>query len=501
MNVSDSAQWTDRGKDELLKLPYRFAKQYGVVVESRDDAVPLVHCSESGSPLAILEIQRYYGGVAGLEIHPQAIFERILHDAYTADRSSSSEIAVDLEGRSDLRSLVDQLPPPEDLLDEDGDAPIISLLNALLAEAIRLSASDVHLEPYADQLIARLRVDGVLREVLTLDVGLAPLIASRVKVMARLDIAEKRVPQDGRIAVQSGDRQVDLRVSTLPSAHGERVVMRILDQQASLLRVDQLGLTSRQSRDLDALIQKPNGILLVTGPTGSGKTTTLYALLSRLNDRSTNIMTVEDPVEYHLPGVGQTQVNPKVGLDFARGLRAILRQDPDVVMVGEIRDLETAKTSIQASLTGHLVLSTLHTNTAIGAASRLRDMGIESYQLAAGLSGLIAQRLVRELCPQCKVKETPSEVISKQWKLGAEESIYRAGEGCAACDYTGYRGRLAVFEVVAVDDSLRQLIHDDAPESELIKAVRSYSEGLRESGRVALLAGKTSVDELVRIVD
>ncbi len=495
-----AADRTDNGERALLRLPYRFAKQFGVLLDASSGDLPRVHCSKNGAPLAILEIQRYFGGIAGLEIHPQADFEKLLHDTYVAERSSSSEIAVDLKSRSDLRSLVDRLPPPEDLLDDDNDAPIISLLNALLAEAIRLSASDVHLEPYVDQLVVRLRVDGVLREVLSLDVGLAPLIASRVKVMARLDIAEKRVPQDGRIAVQSGDRQVDLRVSTLPSAHGERVVMRILDQQVSLLGLDQLGLSSQQSRDLEALIQKPNGILLVTGPTGSGKTTTLYALLSRLNDRSNNIMTVEDPVEYHLPGVGQTQINPKVGLDFARGLRAILRQDPDVVMVGEVRDLETARTSIQASLTGHLVLSTLHTNTAIGAVSRLRDMGIESYQLAAGLSGLIAQRLVRELCHQCKVEEEPSDEVTKRWKLGTTDIIYRSGEGCAACDHTGFHGRLALFEVVVVDGLLKQLIHDDAPESELVSAIRSRSEDLQESGRTALVAGRTSASELVRVV-
>ncbi|MEL0082487.1 MAG: ATPase, T2SS/T4P/T4SS family [Gammaproteobacteria bacterium] len=484
----------------LEPLSYRFAKHHGVLLDSNDGGQPIAHCRRTTPPQILLETQRFAGSLAAITLHDDEEFERLLTAFYEAERSSSTRIADDLEERYDLSALAQQMPPPEDLLDENAAAPIVRLINALLAEAIRQSGSDIHLEPYADKLVVRIRVDGVLSEVLSLDPGLASLMASRIKVMARLDIAEKRLPQDGRMSVQTGQHQVDLRVSTLPSASGERVVMRLLDQQATLLELEELGFAGKQMAELDRLAHRPHGILLVTGPTGSGKTTTLYALLSRLNDQSRNIMTVEDPIEYHIKGIGQTQVNARVDLDFARGLRAILRQDPDVVMVGEIRDFETAQIAVQASLTGHLVLSTLHTNSAVGAVARLRDIGIESFQLAAGLSGLLAQRLVRKLCPACKQAVAAEPLISEQLKLPADSVLYEA-IGCDQCEQRGYKGRIGLFELIPVNEELRQLIHDGAGDAELELAARKQSPSLRESGRQLLLEGKTSLAELNRISD
>lgn len=481
-------------------LSYPFAKRHRVLLERRDSGQAILHCTSSTTHQILLEIQRFAGSPAAIEIHTNSELERLLGAFYDAGRSSSTMIADDLGDSYDLALLARQLPPPEDLLDENAAAPIVRLINALLAEAIRQSGSDIHLEPYADRLVVRIRVDGMLREVLSLDPGLAALMASRIKVMARLDIAEKRLPQDGRISVQSGQHQVDLRVSTLPSAYGERVVMRLLDQQATLLQLDQLGFASTQMAELDRLARKPHGIVLVTGPTGSGKTTTLYALLSRLNDQSRNIMTVEDPIEYHLKGVGQTQVNAKVELDFARGLRAILRQDPDVVMVGEIRDFETAQIAVQASLTGHLVLSTLHTNSAVGAVARLRDIGIESFQLAAGLSGLLAQRLVRKLCSACKQAVVPEPELVTELHLPADTHIYAAA-GCDLCNNSGYKGRIGLFELVPINEEIRQLVHDGAGEALLELAARKYSDSLNDSARQRLIAGDTSLAELRRISD
>ncbi len=334
-------------------------------------------------------------------------FDSMLQASYEG-RSGSAMQMEGLDEDLDLFEVAQQLPEPSDLLESDDDAPIIRLINAVLTEAVKENASDIHIEPFENRLVVRFRVDGVLREVLQYRRAVAPLIVSRIKVMSKLDIAEKRLPQDGRISLRIAGRAVDVRVSTLPSGHGERVVMRLLDKQAGRLDLNHLGMASESQKTIDELIHKPHGIILVTGPTGSGKTTTLYAALERINDNSRNIMTVEDPIEYYIDGIGQTQVNTKVDMTFARGLRAILRQDPDVVMVGEIRDLETAEIAVQASLTGHLVLSTLHTNTAVGAVTRLRDMGVEPFLLSSSLIGVLAQRLVRVLCKHCKQPYPPA---------------------------------------------------------------------------------------------
>ncbi|MEL7400938.1 MAG: type II secretion system ATPase GspE, partial [Pseudomonadota bacterium] len=392
------------------------------------------------------------------------------------------------------------VPETEDLLEQEGDAPIIRLINALLTEAVKESASDIHVETYEKRLVVRFRVDGVLREVVQPKRALAALLISRIKVMAKLDIAEKRVPQDGRIALRIGGREVDVRVSTMPSQHGERIVMRLLDKQAGRLGLAQLGLADRDLKTLRNIISKPHGIILVTGPTGSGKTTTLYGALSDLNETSRNILTVEDPVEYSLPGIGQTQVNTKVDMTFAKGLRAILRQDPDVVMIGEIRDLETVEIAIQASLTGHLVLSTLHTNTAVGAITRLQDMGVEPFLLSSSMVGVIAQRLVRVLCDDCKTA-APADA-SECELLGADAAnpplIYHA-KGCDKCNQLGYRGRQGIYEIIEVDESMKTLIHDRAGEQELDAYARRSGPSIRQDGIRKVLAGSTTIEELLRV--
>ena len=329
---------------------------------------------------------------------------------------------------------------------------------------------------------------------------LAPLLVSRIKVMARLDIAEKRLPQDGRISLRIAGRAVDVRVSTLPSGNGERVVLRLLDKQAGRLDLEHLGMAPKTREQVDHLISRPHGIVLVTGPTGSGKTTTLYAALERLNNKRRNIMTVEDPIEYYLDGIGQTQVNTKVELTFARGLRAILRQDPDVVMVGEIRDLETAEIAVQASLTGHLVFSTLHTNSAVGAVTRLRDMGVEPFLLSSSLIGVLAQRLVRELCDVCKQPYTAGHADCETMGVPADNppTMYRAA-GCSACNQLGYRGRTGIYELVIIDDTIRSMVHDGAGEFELERHARQHTPGIRQDGWDKVLRGITSVEEVLRV--
>ncbi|MBM4239884.1 MAG: type II secretion system protein GspE, partial [Gammaproteobacteria bacterium] len=382
-------------------------------------------------------------------------------------------------------------------LDSEDDAPIIRLINALLTQAIKDNASDIHIEPFENRLVVRLRVDGVLREVLQTRRAVANAVVSRIKVMSKLDIAEKRLPQDGRISLRVGGRAVDVRVSTIPSGHGERVVLRLLDKQAGRLDLGELGMEPEVEGLLDRLIHKPNGILLVTGPTGSGKTTTLYAALSRLNDATRNIMTVEDPIEYYLDGIGQTQVNTKVDMSFARGLRAILRQDPDIVMVGEIRDLETAQIAVQASLTGHLVLSTLHTNTAVGAITRLRDMGIEPFLLASSLIGIVAQRLVRTLDQNSRESFVAGELERRQLGVAAGDpspTLFRPGP-----NGPGYRGRTGIYELVMVDEALRTLIHDGASEAELERHARLSTPSIRDDGITKVSRGATTLEEVLRV--
>jgi general secretion pathway protein E len=380
------------------------------------------------------------------------------------------------------------------------DAPIIRLINAILSQAVREQASDIHIETFEDRLSVRYRVDGILSEVLSPKRMLAPLLVSRLKVMAKLDIAEKRVPQDGRISVKLAGHAVDIRMSTIPSAHGERVVLRLLDKQAGQLQLEQLNMNEQVLSGYTRGLRSAHGIILVTGPTGSGKTTTLYAGLSHINESIRNILTIEDPVEYMLPGIGQTQVNSKVDMTFARGLRAILRQDPDVVMVGEIRDLETAEIAVQASLTGHLVLSTLHTNSAIGAVTRLQDMGIEPFLLSSSLIGVMAQRLVRLLCVECREQLEVTDAEA-QWlgrESGSDTRAYRP-KGCEKCKFTGYRGRTGIYELIEIDDAMRAMIHEGASEMAMLEVARARAPGILADGQRRVLAGETSMEEVMRV--
>jgi general secretion pathway protein E len=426
-------------------------------------------------------------------------FEAALQEQYRDSGSDSAGLAA--EAGSDLASLADTAAEVDDLLDQRDDSPVIRLINALFLEAVKEGASDIHVETQERRVAVRFRVDGVLRDVIQPKRALAPLLVSRIKVMARLNIAEKRVPQDGRVTLRVGGHEVDVRVSTIPSQHGERVVMRILDRESARLDLGGLGMSDRDVGLFQRLLDRPHGMLLVTGPTGSGKTTTLYAALNRLNDRKRNIMTIEDPIEYELEGIGQTQVNPRTDLTFANGLRAILRQDPDIIMVGEIRDQETAEVAVRSSMTGHFVLSTLHTNSAVGSITRLIDMGVERYLLAPMLAGLIAQRLVRRLCPVCRVEDKANDADTALLggAIAAGETIYRAG-GCAACHNEGYRGRVGLYEVIAVDEQLQKLIHDGASEAELVAAGRSASPSLWEDGIAKSGAGLTSLDEIARVL-
>ncbi len=391
-------------------------------------------------------------------------------------------------------------PSPKIWLESEDDAPIIRLINALLTEAVKEGASDIHIEPFENRLVVRFRIDGVLREVLSPQKAIANAVVSRIKVMARLDIAEKRLPQDGRISLRIAGSPVDVRVSTIPAGYGERVVLRLLDKRAGKLDLAQLGMAPAAMQALAETIERPHGILLATGPTGSGKTTTLYASLLRLNDRSRNIMTVEDPIEYYIDGVGQTQVNTKVEMTFARGLRAILRQDPDVVMVGEIRDLETAQIAVQASLTGHLVLSTLHTNSAVGAITRLRDMGVEPFLLSSSLIGLLAQRLVRVLDPATREAYAAGarELAAFGKPADTQATLYRPSTQ-AAGRHAGYRGRTGIYEFVAVDEELRRLIHANAAEIDLERRARTRTPSILDDGWDKCVAGATSVDEVLRV--
>ncbi|MGR5065945.1 type II secretion system ATPase GspE [Photobacterium sp. DNB22_13_2] len=490
----------EQDKQPLFRLPFSFAKRHRVVLEALDQNVALYYSGQlSGAVLA--EIRRVTGGGFIPHSLEDKAFELKLTEAYQRDSSEARQLMEDLGSDSDdFFALAEELPETEDLLESEDDAPIIKLINAMLAEAIKEAASDIHIETFEKVLSIRFRVDGVLREVLQPSRKLAPLLVSRIKVMARLDIAEKRVPQDGRISLRIGGRAVDVRVSTMPSSHGERVVLRLLDKNATRLDLYSLGMTEANHANFRHLIDRPHGIILVTGPTGSGKSTTLYAGLQELNGRERNILTVEDPIEFDIDGIGQTQVNPKVDMTFARGLRAILRQDPDVVMVGEIRDLETASIAVQASLTGHMVMSTLHTNTAVGAITRLRDMGIEPFLVSSSLLGVLAQRLVRTLCPTCREPYDADTEQKKLFDMPAEESLtlYRA-KGCEACNNKGYRGRTGIHELLMIDDQVQELIHGEAGEMAIEKAIRAHTPSIRDDGLSKVKVGITTLEEVMRV--
>jgi general secretion pathway protein E len=478
-------------------LPFSFAKRHGILIRDFTDGVANAVYRTGATPLSLAEARRFAGVPLKFTRVSAEAFDAMLQQTYEKGSQMAMQMVGDLDDNTDLLQVAQELPEPSDLLESDDDAPIIRFINAVLTEAIKENASDVHIEPYENRLGVRFRVDGVLQEVLKTRRALAPLVVSRIKVMSKLDIAEKRLPQDGRISLKIAGRAVDVRVSTMPSGHGERVVLRLLDKQAGRLDLASLGMEDASQQLMDELIHKPHGILLVTGPTGSGKTTTLYAALERINDNSRNIMTVEDPIEYFIDGIGQTQVNTKVEMTFARGLRAILRQDPDVVMVGEIRDLETAEIAVQASLTGHLVLSTLHTNTAAGAVTRLRDMGVEPFLLSSSLIGVLAQRLVRVLDDDTKVPYVAREYECRTLKLDPENppTLYRPGTD----DASGFRGRTGIYEIITIDDTMRTMIHDGASEQKLEKYARTMTPSIRDDGRRRVVEGDTTLEEVLRV--
>jgi general secretion pathway protein E len=485
------------------RIPYAFAKSHGVLAADEEGDSVVVLTRPGATPDGVVEIKRVLQRPLVTRAVSAEEFAAALARAYNQGAPTATATwAGDLARETDLARLMQELPASEDLLDSSTQAPVIRMINALLLQALRERASDLHFEPYEARSVVRFRVDGVLRDVIEPPRALHAALVSRLKIMASLDIAEKRLPQDGRITLKLGDKQVDVRMSSLPTGSGERVVLRLLDKDSARLDLEALGMSEATRDVIDRLIREPHGIVLVTGPTGSGKTTTLYAALSRLPRGSVNMMTVEDPIEYALDGVAQTQVNAHIELDFARALRAILRQDPDVIMIGEIRDLETAQIAVQASLTGHLVLATLHTNDATSAVTRLADMGVEPYLLASSLLGVLAQRLVRMLCPACRVSHAPSageQKLNVALGLPPERPVWTA-PGCDECNHTGHRGRTGVYELLTVDEAIRRDIHDDAGELALREAAeRGGMRSLRADGGRWIAEGSVSLAELLRV--
>lgn len=460
----------------MLRIPFAYARANQVLLKVSDlpEQIELIHTAST--PLTVLhEVTRLVGPVKRMVMSEDEALE-LINQAYARGDLDAAQVADEMEETEDLSRLLQDMPVAHDLLEMNDDAPVIRMINSLFKQASRDGASDIHLEAYEKKSIVRFRIDGNLRDIVDMRRDLHAALVSRIKIMASLDIAEKRLPQDGRISLRVGGRSIDIRVSTLPTAHGERVVMRLLEKDFDKLDLLKLGMADDTFAQFNQLIQKPHGIVLVTGPTGSGKTTTLYGALLRLRHTTNNIMTVEDPIEYNLDGVGQTQVNARIDMNFARALRAILRQDPDIVMIGEIRDLETAQIAVQASLTGHLVLATLHTNDAPSAVTRLIDMGIEPFLLSSTLLGVLGQRLIRLQCQNCH------------------------GNGCSVCAQSGYSGRSGIYELMVSNERLRELIHERAPESEIRKyAIASGMRTLAADCERWIASGKTTREEVLRV--
>jgi general secretion pathway protein E len=467
-------------------IPFGFAKAHHILAFGLQNDELEVWVEDRTSPTAIAELVRSLPYRIRPVKKTASELQAAMTSAYAQQDSSAASVVDAVESDIDLSRLMQDVPQVEDLLETEDDAPIIRMINALLTQASRDGASDIHIEPFESYSMVRFRVDGTLRDVVQPKRELHAALISRIKIMAQLDIAEKRLPQDGRITLRIGGRPMDVRVSTLPTGHGERAVLRLLDKEAGRLDLAKLGMDNQLLKSVDHLVRQPHGIFLVTGPTGSGKTTTLYSALARLDSSTTNILTVEDPIEYDLAGIGQTQVNPRIEMSFARALRSILRQDPDVIMIGEIRDVETAQIAVQASLTGHLVLATLHTNDAASAVTRLVDMGVEPFLLSSSLIGVAAQRLVRKLCQSCRQPDP----ITRTWRA----------VGCSQCNRTGYAGRSGIYELLLVDEEIRGLIHQNAGEQAIrASAQRSGMVNLREDAQRWVKDGLTSLDEVVRV--
>lgn len=490
-------EWIDR-------IPIHFARRYQIVPSGRDGEAMVVAVADPAALGPLDDLRLLLGRQIRPVVAPAPAIIEAINRQYDLASRSASEVIDNIEGEGLDQLATELTDEPRDLLDADEEAPIIRLVNSLLLQAVKDRASDIHVEPFERDLVVRFRIDGILYDIISPPKRFQPLIIARIKIMAHLNIAEKRLPQDGRIRIKLAGKDIDIRVSTIPTAFGERVVMRLLDRSATILQLDELGLVGQKHEVVSQLIRQPHGIILVTGPTGSGKTTTLYAALSAINTTDKNIITIEDPIEYQLHGVSQMQVNPKIDLTFAAGLRSILRQDPDVIMVGEIRDVETAQIAIQAALTGHLVFSTLHTNDSCGAVTRLLDMGIEPFLVSSSVIAVMAQRLVRRVCPGCRESYRPSLEELRQLNLSADQlegaTVYRAGPGCEQCKRTGYRGRTGIHELLVVDDDIRGLIMKNADAATIRRAATAKGMNtLREDGAQKLLAGITTVEEILRV--
>ncbi|MBF0345548.1 MAG: type II secretion system ATPase GspE [Nitrospirae bacterium] len=467
-------------------------------VRREGDTLKAFVCGNQGI-FALHELARTMGlKPVAIKVQEGRLLELINH-AYGMIGSAAEVMSDIAEG--DFDSVARTFQSPRDILELTEDAPIIRLLNALLQQAVKENASDIHIEPYEKELIVRLRIDGMLRKILTPPKIIQEALISRIKIMADLDIAEKRLPQDGRIRLLVGSKDVDVRVSIIPSSFGERAVLRLLDRKRGLIGLDQLGMSEQCQRSLNHMLRSPHGIILVTGPTGSGKTTTLYAALNSIYSDEKNIITIEDPVEYQMKGIGQINVNHKIGLTFAAGLRSILRHDPDIIMVGEIRDLETAEIAIQASLTGHLVFSTLHTNDAASAITRLVDMGVEPFLIASSIVGVLAQRLLRKVCMSCMQKYTPSSVERDYFSTDVTQpKMLSRGVGCDKCNHTGYSGRIGIFEILTIDGEVVSLIDKNVDYTRIkTHAVNTGMTTLRADGLSKAAEGITTLEEVLRV--
>ncbi|THB74368.1 MAG: type II secretion system protein GspE [Desulfobacteraceae bacterium] len=488
--------------DWTPQISRNFLKTYRIAPLLRQDAPPVIAVHDPSRLNGVDDVATILGLDAyTLVLARKNLILSLINTLYDNQGESAQKLVEDMEDNGAL--VIEDIEHTADLLDDTADAPVIRLVNHMISQAVKAGASDIHIEPFQDEIKVRYRIDGILYEMLNPPKSVQASLISRVKVMSRMNIAEKRVPQDGRAQVRIGDHEVDIRVSTVPTTHGERLVMRLLNKSGYFLALDELGLSHEIYSKIDGIIRQNSGIVLVTGPTGSGKTTTLYAALSRINDPDKNIITIEDPVEYHLKGIGQIQVNARKGVTFAKGLRSIVRQDPDVVLVGEIRDVETAEIAIQSALTGHLVFSTLHTNDSAGAVTRLADLGVEPYLISSSVNTVIAQRLVRVLCENCKQETTIKSSDLKMFNGDTdrlEDQIIFAPKGCEHCFHTGYTGRQAIFEIMTMDDELRSLVLETSDANQIKE--RATAKGmitLRQDGLEKVLGHHTSIDEVLRV--
>lgn len=500
---ADSLPRDDSINELIADLPINYAKRCQLLPVGRENGHVVVATADPGNLGAMDDLRLLLRQPVRPLVAPAPVVIDAINRVYDMMSNSASDLMDNLDQeRLDLIAV--DLDEPRDLLESDDEAPIIRLVNSLLFQAAKDRASDIHIEPFERELTVRFRIDGILYDIISPPKRFQPVITSRVKIMAGLNIAEKRLPQDGRIRIRLAGKDVDIRVSTVPTSYGERVVMRLLDKTTTVLHLEQLGLVGNKHELVNKLIKQSHGIVLVTGPTGSGKTTTLYACLAKINTVDKNIITIEDPVEYQLQGIGQIQVNPKIDLTFASGLRSILRQDPDVIMVGEIRDSETAEIAIQAALTGHLVFSTLHTNDSFGAMTRLLDMGIEPFLVSSSVIAVMAQRLVRCVCPSCREPYQPTREEIEEIGVPVHEimgrTIYKPGPGCDLCKRTGYKGRIGIHELLVVDDEIRNLVMKSADASAIRRAATAQGMNtLRGDGAEKVLQGLTTIEEILRV--